>query len=112
MKFDAEAELALHLTAEGIAFEQQYKYCPGRNFKADFAIVDRRILIEVNGGIWNNEGAHGRVSGIIKDIERLNLATLHGYFMLRFTPDDVARGKALQFILQVLGARKNGATSE
>lgn len=102
MKFDAEAMLALHLTAEGVAFEQQYKYCPDRNFKADFAIVDRRLLIEVNGGIWNNDGAHGRVSGIIKDIERLNLATLNGYFMLRYTPDQVKSGEARTFIMQVL----------
>lgn len=99
---DAENLLALHLAAEGIVFARQHKYAEGRNFKADFAVLSHRLLIEVNGGIWNNEGAHGRVTGILKDIERLNLATLNDYRMLRFTPAQVMSGEARVFIVQVL----------
>lgn len=103
---DAEDILASTLDMLGPPFtpyERQYPYVPGRRFAADFAFLAERLLVEVQGGIAafvrddgeERRGAHGSVSGVIKDLERGNLATLHGWRVLRFMPqamreDDIA----------------------
>ena len=56
-----EETLAVHLTLNGIAFEREYRFVPARKFRADFAIVPMKLLIEVEGGHWQN-GRHNRAS--------------------------------------------------
>jgi len=107
----AETLLAEQLRAAGIPFEQHYRYVPGRKFEADFAMQDDlnfatdfkhlTLLVEITGGVYTRQ-AHGSVTGVLKDNERLNLATLHGFRMLRFTPDEVNDGRALALIKEVL----------
>lgn len=106
---DAEDELARLLSMSGgvlATYERQHGYVPGRKFAADFAWPAQRLLVEIQGGIYTG-GAHGSVTGIKADIERLNLATLHGWRVLRFTPDAVLReeeqGETLELIERVLG---------
>lgn len=100
----AEELLAVHLAELGLGkkVERQYEYVPGRGFKADFAVPLRHLLIEITGGIYTKQ-AHGSVTGILADNERLNLATRHGWRMLRFTPDQVSDGSAKAFVAEVLG---------
>jgi very-short-patch-repair endonuclease len=94
----AEEQLAATLTMLGepfSLFEQQFPYVPGRRFAADFAYPAVRLLIEIQGGLvpFTREdgevraGAHGSVSGVLRDLERTNLAALNGWRMLRFPPD-------------------------
>lgn len=103
---EAEELLATHLTELGVAYVRQWAYVPGRRFRADFAIWVESghywgVLIEIQGGVWQHR-AHGSVKGVLADIERLNLATLHGYRVLRFVPDQVFDGSAKAFIAEVL----------
>ena len=97
--------LAIHLRELGAQFERQFHYIPGRKFAADFAIPSASLLIEVQGGIYSGQ-AHGSVTGIKKDNERLNLATLNGWSLLRFAPDEVSDGTAQRMIARVLESRK------
>lgn len=60
----------------------QYKWHPFRRFKADFAIPEYKILIEIEGGIWNRR-AHGSIRGILNDIEKSNLAQAEGWKLFR-----------------------------
>lgn len=99
----AEELLAAHLTELGIEYERQFGYAAGRRLRADFAVPAQMLLIEVVGGVWGNSGAHGRVQGILRDIQRLNAATLNGYRMLRFLPQQVESGEAKAYIREVLG---------
>lgn len=116
-KVDGEADLARQLTMLRIDFDRQFQYVPGRKFSADFHLPPYSLLIEVQGGIYPFArqradgqtvilpGAHGSVEGIKADNTRLNLATLHGYQLLRFTPDDVGDETAITFIIDVLRTR-------
>lgn len=79
------------------AFKAQFRAIPGRRFTWDFADESRRLLLEVQGGVWNG-GKHGRGSGIAKDTEKLNLATIHGWRVMQFTPDQVRDGRALRWV--------------
>ena len=61
--------------------------------RVDFAYVDRRIAIEVDGF-----GVHGTAAALSSDLARQNALVLQGWTVLRFTwkqvvtqPDKVAR---------------------
>lgn len=100
---DAEELLAFQLQAAGISFVRQFYYARPRKLRADFAFPDARLLAEVNGGIFTKtKNAHGSITGILADIDRLNMATLAGWRMLRFTPQSVRSGEALQLIEMAL----------
>ena len=103
-KIDAEDELAMYLDAMDWCppYERQYKYVPSRpRFKADFAFPSLRLLVEVQGGVYTRQ-AHGSITGIVKDIERGNLATLNGWRLIRVLPKMVSNGEALDLIEKVV----------
>lgn len=82
-------------------YEREYLYVKGRKLRADFAWPAQQLLVEVVGGIYTGQ-AHGSVSGILKDIERLNEATLNGWRLLRVTPEMVTNGEALELVERAL----------
>ena len=102
MQSDAEDLLAFQLRAVGIEFVRQYQYAPPRKLKADFAFLrPRGLLCEIQGGVYNRK-AHGSITGILADIDRLNAATLAHWALVRVTPDMVKSGAALRLIEEVL----------
>jgi len=94
-----EQQLAMQLKAAGIPFEEEYKFHPERRWRFDFAIPSAKIAIEVEGGIWIY-GRHNRGSGFVKDCDKYNSAVLLGWKVLRFAPNHIKSGSALQTILQ------------
>jgi very-short-patch-repair endonuclease len=84
--------------------ETQYHWArPERMFRSDFAYVEERILIEVQGGIWAaNPGRHNRGSGYQDDARRTNLAMQLGWRLLAFTEAMIRSGEAVQTIRQAL----------
>lgn len=100
---DAEDLLAFQIKAAKLPEPaRQYYYAPPRKLRADFAWPDARLLVEVQGGIWGRR-AHGSISGVLADIDRLNAATLAGWRLLRVTPDMVVEdGRALALIERAL----------
>lgn len=104
---DLEALLAFQLTSTGIpAFVREHQYIPGRKFRADFAWPALQLAVEVQGGIWRKGGgAHSGGTAIERDIEKAQLAVLHGWSVLPVTTDEVRNGKALQIVEKVLIAK-------
>ena len=106
--------MAIHLRELGAVFIRQAPYRFERRFLADFMIWPHQpppnqrpplpILLEVQGGIYSRQ-AHGSISGILKDNERLNEATIAGYRMMRVTPDQVKSGEAKATIARALGSK-------
>jgi very-short-patch-repair endonuclease len=74
--------LAALLKEKGISFEREYRFSPPRRFRSDFAILSKKILIEVEGAIYTG-GRHTRGSGYEKDCEKYNLAASLGYIVYR-----------------------------
>lgn len=68
----------------GPSLEVEYKFCPERKFRADFAYIEPKILIEIEGGQWIM-GRHQRGSGYGKDAEKYNIATALGWMVFRLT---------------------------
>tara|TARA_Y100001938_G_scaffold150636_1_gene242562 strand:- start:2846 stop:3205 length:360 start_codon:yes stop_codon:yes gene_type:complete len=76
---------------------REYKFHPTRRWRFDLAFIDHKLAIEIEGGVWIR-GRHTRGSGFISDMDKYNNAVLLSWYMLRFTPNDVKVGKALQTI--------------
>jgi len=77
--------------------ETQAKIIPGRKWKWDLAWPSKRLAVEIQGGIWTG-GKHGRGAGIVKDMDKLNAATLAGWRVLQFANTHIRSGKAVALI--------------
>ena len=97
-----EAKLARELKTLKIDFEQEFKFHPDRKWKADFHLIDKKILVEVEGGIWTS-GRHTRGKGYLGDMEKYNAATMMGFQVIRFSTDQVKSGHAVQQIEKMVG---------
>ena len=63
----------------------EFKFHDARKWRADFSIPSKRLLIEVDGGIFSG-GRHTRGAGFLADCEKLNSAAMLGYRVLRYSP--------------------------
>ena len=97
-----ESELVIQLKALKIEFEQEFKFHPKRKWRADFHLVEKMILVEVEGGIWSG-GRHTRGKGYLGDMEKYNAATMMGYRVIRFSTEQVKSGLAIQQIEKMVG---------
>jgi very-short-patch-repair endonuclease len=97
----AERTLAYQLAADGIRAKQNYRFSPPRKLEIDVAIPEFKIGAEVDGGVYDRR-AHGSIEGILRGMEKHNLLTIQGWRVLRFTPDQVKRGDAVQGIKDLL----------
>ncbi len=96
-----EVLLATHLKACKIDFEQEYKFHPKRKWRADFLITGKKILVEIEGGIWSG-GRHTRGKGYLGDMEKYNQAAMMGFTVLRFSTEQVKAGVAIKQIEQLV----------
>lgn len=97
-----EAKLARELKTLKIKFEQEFYFHPERKWRADFHLIDKKILVEVEGGIWSG-GRHTRGKGYLGDMEKYNAATMMGFQVIRFSTDQVKSGHAIQQIEKMVG---------
>lgn len=78
-----------------------HEYRRGRNWRCDFAWPDRKLIVEVEGGVYT-QGRHVRPSGFTKDLEKYNALTEAGWKLLRFSRREVTSGEALNVIRRVI----------
>jgi very-short-patch-repair endonuclease len=74
----------------------------GRKFRADFLWPDAKLVVEVDGGTWRG-GRHTRGSGYERDCEKLALACLAGYRLIKVTSHQVRSGAAVDWVGGALG---------
>lgn len=79
----------------------EYRFHPEREWRFDFAWPERKVALEVDGGIWV-KGRHTRGSGWLKDTEKLNAAATLGWRMLRCTPQQLASADMIQTVKAAL----------
>ena len=105
-KSNLEETLAANLREAGITgWVREYKFHPSRRWRFDFAWPERKLAIEVEGGIWIS-GRHNRGVGMSGDCEKHNTATSLGWDVYRFTPRDIKTNMAMVWIEKALGGDK------
>jgi very-short-patch-repair endonuclease len=93
--------LERHLRELGLPFEREYRFHATRRWRFDYWLPDARLAIEIEGAIWTR-GRHTRGKGYQADLDKYNAATMMGYRVLRFSTDDVLRGRAKAFLVEHL----------
>jgi hypothetical protein len=89
----------LHASEHGLFFgllkrdglplpEPEYVFAPPRRWRMDFAWVEQKVGLEIDGAIWTR-GRHTRGKGWLADTEKLNTAAALGWRMLRCTPSQL-----------------------
>ena len=77
--------------------EKEYRFHPPRRWRIDYCFVEARLAVEIEGGVWKF-GRHNFPSGYEKDREKYNQPTMDGYWLLRFTPQEVKKGYAVETV--------------
>lgn len=85
----------------GVIPQKEYKFHPSRKWRFDYCFPDKKIAIEIEGGVWTY-GRHNRSSGYIKDMEKYNHAAILGYRILRFTPNQINEMQTYEMIKNIL----------
>lgn len=80
---------------------QEFKFHKTRRWRFDFAIPDKKVAIEKEGGIWTR-GRHTRPTGFINDMEKYNTAAAMGWAVIRVTPQDIASEKSIELVKQAV----------
>jgi len=79
-----EAAFAFALKVVDVEMVQQYKFYPKRRWLLDFAAVDVKVGVEIDGGEFAN-GAHNRGVRMANDYEKRNNATELGWAIFQLT---------------------------
>lgn len=102
MRLTKEQAFVLLLRARKMPIpEMEFRFHETRRFRLDFAWVEYKVGLEVDGGIWTS-GAHGRGTGILRDQLKTNLAAGMGWRILRCTPSQLMSDETLHHIERAL----------
>lgn len=71
---------ALWRLLDGPHLEKEFRFCPDRDWRADYRVG--QWLIELEGGVWSG-GRHTRGKGFINDCFKYNQAAMMGYRVIR-----------------------------
>jgi len=67
---------------EGQPLCEEHKFHASRKWRFDFAHLEARVAIEIEGGIWG-QSRHTKPVGYIKDCEKYNAALFDGWAVVR-----------------------------
>lgn len=97
-----EAMFDVHLKAHKLNnFEPEYKFCPDRKWRFDYADIERKLAIEIEGGT-RRKSRHTNFKGFHEDCNKYNKAALMGWLVLRFDSEHVKSGEAIRIVYQYL----------
>lgn len=96
-----QQRLARDLAVLGVPVVLEYRFHPSRQWRWDIALVDQRIALEVDGGIWT-QGRHVRGRGFLADREKINTGVILGWRVLEVTPDQATCGHAVDLVRRLL----------
>ncbi|WP_238538040.1 endonuclease domain-containing protein [Paraburkholderia atlantica] len=101
-----EELFALHVRADKLpAPAREYQFDPARKWRFDFAWTDRRLAVEVEGGIHSG-GRHTRGAGFEADARKYLAATLAGWSVVRVTGKMVRDGSAIAAVRELLARQR------
>ena len=106
----AADEMAFQLKVNGLSFEREFRFHATRRWKVDF-LVERGLLLEVDGGGYQPKGGHTTGKGYEDDREKDAYALMAGFVVLRVTPKQVRSGEAIAWAKSVIARDDFGCAS-
>jgi very-short-patch-repair endonuclease len=75
-------------TINGPELVQEHRFHPVRKWRYDFAHLESKVAVELQGGIWSG-GRHGRGYGIVGDYEKLNESQFCGWVVIQLSAKQI-----------------------
>lgn len=82
----------------------EFKPIPKRRFRADYAHIPSKVLIEIQGATWT-KGGHSSGGGIERDYIKGNLSILHGYVTFQLSSQMITK-EWLDVIVETIKSRE------
>ena len=102
MKYDIR--IVLKWFAEHNLFPvAEHRFCPDRKWRFDFAWVDQKVALEVQGGLFTN-GRHSRGPALLKEHEKLNQAARDGWRILYTIPQNLCMSETVEMVKGAIGS--------
>ena len=101
-----------HSNIQHLPYVRDFRFAQlhGRRFEIDFAWLDARLGVEIQGGIWRRGGgAHSRPANLERDVEKAQAALRLSWRIVPVTPQQVKSGYALELIEELLRSAPNVA---
>lgn len=73
-----------------IVLVPEYKFHPTRKWRFDFAHLETKVAIELEGGVYSF-GRHNRAQGFLDDMEKYNAALERGWRVFRYGTGQVGK---------------------
>ena len=91
-------------------FVREHQFMPSREWKIGFAWPDisPRLAVEIEGGTISAAGIQEPARDNT-DLKKCNSLAIHGFFLLRFRPQDIESGEALDTITDFFQVRRGMA---
>ena len=86
---------------------REHRFHPVRRWRFDYAWPEQRVALEVDGGVWTG-GRHTRGAGFIKDMEKLNAATVAGWRVVRVVPGKLCASATVGMLESLLMPERKG----
>jgi very-short-patch-repair endonuclease len=83
--------------AQGPELHEEFYFNPNRRWRFDFAHVETRVAIEIEGGVFT-QGRHTRGSGFEDDCEKYNCATAMGWRVFRLTTNLIRKDQVAAIV--------------
>lgn len=89
--------------------QPEWQFDAERLYRFDFAWPEQKVALEVEGGIFGygkdkKKGAHGSVTGILRDMAKYNLAATNGWRIIRVIPNKLMTMDTIYLIKKALEA--------
>ena len=69
---------------------RQFIFHETRKWRFDFAWPQYKVAVEIDGGVYQTKATgHRSISGVVSQMEKLNLAQIAGWKVLRFHANDL-----------------------
>lgn len=81
--------------------EREYKFHHTRRWRFDFAWPDKKVALEIEGGIWRG-GRHTNPLGFIADCEKYNTALAEGWKVIRCPSPHINADCMIEWVRAVL----------
>ena len=81
---------------------RELAFHPKRRWRFDFAWIQEKIAVEIEGGIFSRRRlGHSSGSGISKDMQKYNEAAILGWRVLRVMPEELDNGVAADLLERI-----------
>ncbi len=86
---------------------REFKFHHTRKWRFDFAWINERVAVEIEGGLFlAGGGRHNRGASMKADMEKYNEAACLGWIVLRYTPDQLLKSIVYSQIQEAINTQR------